>query len=101
MGVTYRNWSAWDSVLVYLGALAVTAGGGYHATVSKEAIQSYLDVVPFTPIDLVTSSGKSYRVPHPDFINFSPTEGVPKRFWLYRVNGAKTHFTTGRRAGLE
>jgi hypothetical protein len=31
----------------------------------------------------------------------APLEGVPKRFWLYRVKGAITDFTTGRRVDLE
>ena len=40
---------------------------------TMEAIRSYLETSPFTPINLITSSGKSYLVPHPDFLNFSPT----------------------------
>ena len=53
--------------------LAGIAEYGYNPAVTTQAIQAYLEAVPFTPVDLVTSSGKSYRVPHPDFINFSPT----------------------------
>jgi len=37
------------------------------------AIRAYLEASPFTPVNLITSSGKSYLVPHPDFLTFSPT----------------------------
>ena len=40
---------------------------------TAEAIRTYLEISPFRPINLVTSSGKSYLVPHPDFLTFSPT----------------------------
>jgi hypothetical protein len=40
---------------------------------TKEAIQTFLVASPFTPLNLITSSGKSYHVPHPDFVNFSPS----------------------------
>jgi hypothetical protein len=40
---------------------------------TKEAIRHHLDAVAFRPIKLATSSGKSYLVPHPDFLHFSPT----------------------------
>ncbi len=36
------------------------------------AIKALLDATPFTPFSMVTASGKSYRVKHPDFVNFSP-----------------------------
>jgi hypothetical protein len=36
------------------------------------AIRQYLDASPFKPVNLITSSGKSYLVPHPDFLTFSP-----------------------------
>ena len=38
-----------------------------------QGIQAYLVASPFAPINLITSSGKSYLVPHPDFLTFSPT----------------------------
>ena len=36
------------------------------------AIKAHLDATPFSPFNLVTASGKSYRVKHPDFMTFSP-----------------------------
>lgn len=36
------------------------------------AIKAHLDAAPFNPFQLVTASGKSYRVKHPDFLTFSP-----------------------------
>jgi hypothetical protein len=40
---------------------------------TMEAIRHYLDATPFTPIKLITTSGKSYLLPHPEFLTFSPT----------------------------
>jgi hypothetical protein len=40
--------------------------------VTVTAIKAHLDANPFIPFNLVTASGKSYRVNHPDFITFSP-----------------------------
>jgi len=40
---------------------------------TAEAIRTYLETSPFRPLNLITSSGKSYLVPHPDFLTFSPT----------------------------
>jgi hypothetical protein len=40
---------------------------------TAQAIRQYLDASPFRPVNLITSSGKSYLVPHPDFLTFSPT----------------------------
>ena len=40
---------------------------------TAEAIRTYLEASPFTPVKIITSSGKSYVVPHPDFLTFSPT----------------------------
>ena len=37
-----------------------------------QAIKAHLDTGPFVPFSLVTASGKSYRVKHPDFVTFSP-----------------------------
>jgi hypothetical protein len=37
-------------------------------------LRNYMEAAPFTPVTLVTSSGTSYRVPHPDFLTFSPTQ---------------------------
>ncbi len=37
------------------------------------AIKGFLHASPFRPFELVTAAGKSYRVPHPDFVTFSPT----------------------------
>ena len=36
------------------------------------ALKSHLDTTPFSPFELVTASGKGYRVKHPDFLTFSP-----------------------------
>lgn len=36
------------------------------------AIKAHLDSAPFRPFALVTASGNSYRVKHPDFVTFSP-----------------------------
>ena len=38
-----------------------------------EAIKAHLDTSPFVPFELITASGKSYTVKHPDFVTFSPT----------------------------
>jgi len=40
---------------------------------TSEAIRTCLEITPFRPVNLITSSGKSYSVPHPDFVTFSPT----------------------------
>jgi len=32
-----------------------------------------MEMPPFRPVRLLTSSGESYLVPHPDFLIFSPT----------------------------
>jgi hypothetical protein len=45
----------------------------YYQPVTSEAIKGYLTASPFRPVNLITSSGKSYLVPHPDYLNFSPT----------------------------
>jgi hypothetical protein len=39
---------------------------------TADAIRTYLKTTRFTPINLITSSGKSYIVRRPDFITFSP-----------------------------
>ncbi len=46
---------------------------GNDPLMTSDAIRNRLDTVPFTPFHLITSSGKSYLVPHPDFVTFSPT----------------------------
>ena len=38
-----------------------------------QELRSHLEVAPFVPVNVVTASGKSYLVPHPDFLTFSPT----------------------------
>ena len=38
-----------------------------------EEIRSHLEIAPFAPFNIVTASGKSHLVPHPDFLTFSPT----------------------------
>ena len=38
-----------------------------------QAIKALLEKTPFAPFNLITASGKSYRVKHPDFITFSPS----------------------------
>jgi len=40
---------------------------------TTDVIRTRLGAVPFIPFHLITSSGKSYLVPHPDFLTFSPT----------------------------
>jgi hypothetical protein len=37
------------------------------------AIQAFWEAKPFRPFHLVTASGESYKVPHPDFMSFSPS----------------------------
>jgi hypothetical protein len=37
------------------------------------AIRKLRDATPFVPFQLIVSSGKSYLVPHPDFLHFSPS----------------------------
>jgi hypothetical protein len=37
-----------------------------------DAIRAQLEKTPFRPINLITSSGKSYLVPHPELLMFSP-----------------------------
>ena len=41
-------------------------------SMTVQAIQNFLHATPFQPFTLVTASGKSYRVPHPDYVTFSP-----------------------------
>jgi len=36
-------------------------------------IEAVLNKRPFRAFDLVTASGESYKVPHPDFLTFSPS----------------------------
>jgi hypothetical protein len=38
-----------------------------------QAIEVFLDARPFRSFQLVTASGESYTVPHPDFLHFSPS----------------------------
>lgn len=52
------------------------------------ALKDHLDATPFAPFDLVTASGKSCRVNHPDFFAFSPTGRTCVVF------GEDDHFTT-------
>lgn len=44
---------------------------------------------PYIPVDLITSSRKSYHVPHPDFLTFSPSG---RTCHAYAANGES--FTT-------
>ena len=37
-----------------------------------QAIRHFMAASPFAPVNLITASGKSYLVPHPDFLTFSP-----------------------------
>ena len=37
------------------------------------AIEAFLSASPFRPFKLVTASGESYLVPHPEFVTFSPS----------------------------
>jgi len=37
-----------------------------------QALKAHLNTAPFVPLELITASGKSYRVKHPDFVTFSP-----------------------------
>ena len=41
-----------------------------------QAIEHFLGAQPFRPFTLITSSGKSYRVPHPEFVSFAPSRRV-------------------------
>jgi hypothetical protein len=41
--------------------------------VTIQELRAHLEVAPFVPFNIVTASGKSYLVPHPDFLSFSPT----------------------------
>lgn len=56
----------------------------YCPFMTKEAIQTQLDVSHFVPLNLITSSGKTYHVPHPDFVTFSPTGRTCN---VYAANG--------------
>ena len=40
---------------------------------SVQAIEAFLEAKPFRPFQLVTASGESYKIPHPDVLNFSPS----------------------------
>jgi hypothetical protein len=41
-----------------------------------KAIQDFLNAAPFRPFTLVTASGEKYRVPHPDYVTFTPSRRV-------------------------
>jgi len=41
--------------------------------VTVTAIEAFLDKRLFRPFYLVTASGESYKVPHPEFLTFSPS----------------------------
>ena len=64
---------------------------GYLAWVrmTLQALRAHLDSTPFAPLLLVTASGKSYRVKHPDFVTFSPAGRTCN---VYRDDGE--YFTT-------
>ena len=40
---------------------------------TAQEIRIYMEAAPFIPVNLVTFSGDSYLIPHPDFLTFSPT----------------------------
>jgi hypothetical protein len=40
---------------------------------TAEAIENFLNARSFRPFQLVTPSGESYTVPHPNFLHSSPT----------------------------
>jgi hypothetical protein len=40
---------------------------------TREEIRTHLNAIPFKPVKLITSSGKSYLVPEPNFVAFSPS----------------------------
>jgi hypothetical protein len=40
---------------------------------SVQAIDAFLQARPFRPFRLVTASGETYKVPHPEFMTFSPS----------------------------
>jgi hypothetical protein len=46
---------------------------GYDCIVTVQAIEVFLDTRPFRSFQLVTASGETYPVPHPDFLTFSPS----------------------------
>jgi len=37
-----------------------------------ESIRAFNDTIPFRPYEIRMTSGERHRVPHPDFISFSP-----------------------------
>jgi hypothetical protein len=43
------------------------------SVVTAQAIETFLNAKPFRSFQLVTASGESYTIPHPDFFHFSPT----------------------------
>ena len=43
---------------------------------TAQAIAHFLHAQPFRPFTLITASGKSYRVPHPEFVAFGPSRRI-------------------------
>lgn len=41
-----------------------------------QVILSFLHATPFRPFTLTTASGKTFNVPHPDYVTFSPSRRV-------------------------
>ena len=40
---------------------------------TREEIRTHLNAIPFKPVKLITSFGKSSSVPQPNFVAFSPS----------------------------
>lgn len=53
--------------------LAGMTAMAFNVAMTAQAIRNYMDAAPFTPVNLITSSGQSFLVPHPDFLTLSPT----------------------------
>ena len=43
---------------------------------TAQALEHFLHAQPFRPFTLITASGKSYRVPHPEFVAFGPSRRI-------------------------
>jgi hypothetical protein len=52
--------------------------------VTVAAIEAFLNKRPFRAFRLVTASGESYKVPHPEFVTFSPSRRTCN---VYREDG--------------
>jgi hypothetical protein len=55
--------------------MSVATDRGYNkfCFMTVAAIEAFLNKRPFRAFHLVTVSGESYKVPHPEFVTFSPS----------------------------